>query len=70
MLGISFTLNSFIAVQGAAGSPVDPWLLRVALCVWEIAAPCEHLLVWVGSGVIAHLAFCIVVCGSVMRFRD
>jgi hypothetical protein len=195
LLGVSFTLNAYIAIQGAAGIPVDHVLLRVAVCVWEISAPCtllvssviryaiwpfvlahgntstlktsrvmimhnmnsvyavtelalmgglpvrlselsllplygmvyviftwcmskswtdkpsatgpqfiyfffdttlpgamptlallallfvllasfgilctcEHLLAWVGSGLIAHLAFCIVVCGSVMRFRD
>jgi hypothetical protein len=43
LLGISFTLNAYIAVQGAAGISVDPWLLRVALCVWEISAPCTLL---------------------------
>jgi hypothetical protein len=43
MLGLSFTLNAYIAIQGAAAKPVDPWLLRVALCVWEISAPCAIL---------------------------
>jgi hypothetical protein len=43
MLGLSFTLNAYIAIHGAAAKPVDPWLLRVALCVWEISAPCAIL---------------------------
>jgi hypothetical protein len=49
MLGISFTLNAYISIMGAAATAtatsqsVNPWLLRVALCIWEISAPCTLL---------------------------
>jgi hypothetical protein len=48
MLGISFTLNGYISFRGATApilhqSSLNPWLLRVALCLWEIAAPCTLL---------------------------
>uniref|UniRef100_A0A7S3L2B7 Uncharacterized protein n=1 Tax=Amphora coffeiformis TaxID=265554 RepID=A0A7S3L2B7_9STRA len=39
LLGLSFALHAYIAFQGAAGKPVDRWILRTALIVWEIAAP-------------------------------
>jgi hypothetical protein len=46
LLGISFTLNGYISILGATTplqSPVSPWLLRIALCIWAIAAPCTLL---------------------------
>lgn len=39
LLGVSFTLSSFIAMKGANNESVAPWILRTALCVWEVAAP-------------------------------
>lgn len=39
LLGISFTLSSFIAMKGSHHESVPPWVLRIALCVWEVAAP-------------------------------
>lgn len=44
MLGISFTLNAYISMMGATSlQSVNPWLLRVALCTWAVAAPCTIL---------------------------
>jgi hypothetical protein len=45
-------------------------LLLVLLISFGIFCACEHVLAWLGSGLMAHLAFCIVVCASVLRFRD
>ena len=39
LLGVSFALNAYIASQGAAGKPVDIWILRAAVILWEISAP-------------------------------
>ncbi|KAL7570044.1 hypothetical protein ACA910_017083 [Epithemia clementina (nom. ined.)] len=39
LLGISFTLSSYIALKGVEHEKVAPWILRIALCVWEVAAP-------------------------------
>mmetsp|Transcript_21304 Transcript_21304/g.27514 ORF Transcript_21304/g.27514 Transcript_21304/m.27514 type:complete len:317 (+) Transcript_21304:273-1223(+) len=43
LLGISFTLSAYIAMQGARGEAVSPLILRTALVAWEIAAPCTLL---------------------------
>lgn len=39
LLGLSFAFNAYIAAQGAAENPVDQWVLRLAVILWEIAAP-------------------------------
>jgi hypothetical protein len=39
LLGISFTLSSYIAFQALGNVPVSPVVLRLALVSWEIAAP-------------------------------
>jgi hypothetical protein len=48
MLGISFTLNAYLAFlyDRSSHQPVvvvSPWLLRCAVLVWSIAAPCTVL---------------------------
>jgi hypothetical protein len=43
ILGVSFTLSSYIAFCDAAGVVVSKALLRTAIIVWEIAAPCTLL---------------------------
>lgn len=43
LLGLSFTLSSYIAFQAASGGVVSPLLLRLAIVCWEIAAPCTLL---------------------------
>jgi hypothetical protein len=39
LLGISFTLNAYIAAQAAAGNSVNIWILRAAVIAWDISAP-------------------------------
>lgn len=39
LLGISFTLNTYIAAQAAAKNPVNIWILRTAVVAWDVAAP-------------------------------
>lgn len=39
LLGIAFTLSAYISFQGAQGQTVAPWVLRIALASWEVAAP-------------------------------
>jgi hypothetical protein len=43
LLGISFALNAYIAFLAASHQSVHPWLLRIALLVYETAAPCTLL---------------------------
>jgi len=49
MLGLSYSLNALIALSVATGQDVwiaqlqNNWLLRLALIVWEVAAPCVIL---------------------------
>ena len=39
LLGLSFSLNAYIGFRGAAGQPVNIWILRAAVILWDIAAP-------------------------------
>ena len=39
LLGMSFSLNAYIAAQGAASQPVNIWILRAAVILWEVAGP-------------------------------
>ena len=39
LLGLSFSLSSYIALKAAQGETVSPWILRLGLCAWEVAAP-------------------------------
>ena len=39
LLGLSFSLSSYIAFQATQNQDVSPWILRTALCVWSVAAP-------------------------------
>jgi len=43
LLGLSFTLSSYIAHCAATNAHVAPPLLRLAVITWEIAAPCTLL---------------------------
>jgi hypothetical protein len=45
-------------------------LLTALLAIFGIFCACEQILGWIDGGVLAHLAFCVVICGGVMRFRD
>jgi hypothetical protein len=46
LLGVSFALNGFIALQSQE-SECSPWLLRIALLVFEMAAPSALLVAFV-----------------------
>lgn len=39
LLGISFSLNTYIAYQGAIGNSVNVWVLRAAVVAWDVAGP-------------------------------
>jgi hypothetical protein len=43
LLGISFALNARIAFLAASHQSIHPWTLRIALLVYETAAPCTLL---------------------------
>lgn len=44
MLGISFALSAYIGSQVDQGQDVAPWMVRLALILWEIAAPMTLLI--------------------------
>jgi hypothetical protein len=44
VLGISFALSAYVAYQVDRNLSVAPWLVRLALIMWEIAAPMTLLI--------------------------
>lgn len=61
-LGLSFALNGLIALAVDLGHSdlIQPWMLRTALCVWELSAPFSLLV----SAVIRWSIWPIVVAGG------
>lgn len=39
LLGLSFALSGYVAYATSRDEPVNPWVLRAALLVYEVAAP-------------------------------
>jgi hypothetical protein len=58
-------------LPGLAPTIVLAALLAVLLASFGVFYACEYLLASIGGGsLLGHLAFCVVICSSVMRFRD